>query len=195
MPSPIETMSLDGGWPCLDFINTVGARKPATSGELLETWSDVLTLTERLGLLPPAEIAAMRTMPDGELVQARALREQLYGIFSHYIATGKLVQDDLNAFNDLLLDTYANTELRMTESGVRRVVPDGIHLDKPLWLMVLSAQNLLLGDKLHRVKACDACGWLFLDTSKNGTRRWCNMAVCGSQVKARNWYQRKKSGG
>jgi predicted RNA-binding Zn ribbon-like protein len=49
-----------------------------------------------------------------------------------------------------------------------------------------------LSDKLERVKECPNCGWLFLDTTKNGKRRWCSMEDCGSNVKALEYYYRKK---
>jgi predicted RNA-binding Zn ribbon-like protein len=54
---------------------------------------------------------------------------------------------------------------------------------------------LLTSDKLSRVRQCQGenCTWLFLDTSKNHTRRWCEMKVCGNRVKARRHYERKRS--
>jgi predicted RNA-binding Zn ribbon-like protein len=58
--------------------------------------------------------------------------------------------------------------------------------------VIYSAYELLLADKLNRIKECTNCGWLFLDTTKNGTRRWCSMNTCGSIVKAKEWYHRNK---
>jgi predicted RNA-binding Zn ribbon-like protein len=60
--------------------------------------------------------------------------------------------------------------------------------------IVKSAADLLLSDMLDRVKQCegDPCGWLFLDTSRNRSRRWCSMEDCGNRAKARRFYQRKK---
>ncbi|MCB9048086.1 MAG: CGNR zinc finger domain-containing protein [Lewinellaceae bacterium] len=63
----------------------------------------------------------------------------------------------------------------------------------PLFRLLLLAEELLLQTKRWpRIRSCPSCGWLFLDTSKGGRRRWCNMQVCGSQVKARRWYHRNK---
>jgi predicted RNA-binding Zn ribbon-like protein len=63
----------------------------------------------------------------------------------------------------------------------------------PVWLIAHSALQLLLSDALARVRACgaDSCRWLFLDTSKNHTRRWCNMKVCGNRAKARRFQERR----
>jgi len=68
-------------------------------------------------------------------------------------------------------------------------------LERINWLIVRSAADLLTSDKLHDVRACSAedCRWLFLDISKNHSRRWCDMETCGNQAKARRHYRRKKS--
>jgi predicted RNA-binding Zn ribbon-like protein len=62
-----------------------------------------------------------------------------------------------------------------------------------VWLLALSAGELLMSQALQRVRACDAdsCRWLFLDTSRNHTRRWCDMKVCGNRMKARRFQARR----
>ena len=71
-------------------------------------------------------------------------------------------------------------------------------LDRPLWDVARSAIDVLTQDDLKRVKECpgaDDCGWLFYDTSKNASRRWCSMEGCGSRVKMRHQYARKRGMG
>jgi predicted RNA-binding Zn ribbon-like protein len=71
-------------------------------------------------------------------------------------------------------------------------------LDQMLWPLVRSAIELLTAPELRRVKVCPGlgdCGWLFLDTSKSGQRRWCSMESCGSRSKMRSYYVRSHSGG
>jgi predicted RNA-binding Zn ribbon-like protein len=65
------------------------------------------------------------------------------------------------------------------------------------WPVARSAAVLLVSEQLSRVRICDAdtCRWLFLDTSKSGRRRWCDMKVCGNRAKARRHYARTQSGG
>jgi predicted RNA-binding Zn ribbon-like protein len=60
--------------------------------------------------------------------------------------------------------------------------------------VVRAAAELLTSDELVRIRECgsDTCFWLFLDRSKNGTRRWGDMKVCGNRAKARRHYQREK---
>jgi predicted RNA-binding Zn ribbon-like protein len=59
--------------------------------------------------------------------------------------------------------------------------------------VVLAASELLTSDEMARVKRCPGCGWLFLDTSRNGMRRWCSMEDCGSEAKSKRQYERKRA--
>jgi predicted RNA-binding Zn ribbon-like protein len=66
----------------------------------------------------------------------------------------------------------------------------------PLHAVARALADLLTSPRLHRVGRCEGvgdCGWLFLDTTKNGSRRWCSMAGCGSRAKMRRYYARGKS--
>jgi predicted RNA-binding Zn ribbon-like protein len=60
--------------------------------------------------------------------------------------------------------------------------------------LIGAAMQLLCSADVHRVKACDGCGWLFLDTSRAGARRWCSMAMCGARHKMRRYHQRHTTG-
>jgi predicted RNA-binding Zn ribbon-like protein len=65
----------------------------------------------------------------------------------------------------------------------------------PVWLLALSAADLVTSESLARVSSCgaDSCRWLFLDTSRNHTRRWCDMKVCGNRMKARRFQARHEA--
>ena len=65
----------------------------------------------------------------------------------------------------------------------------------PLWVLAMSASDLLTSDAVDRVRECDnpECRWLFLDTSKNHTRRWCDMKLCGNRMKARRFKAHKRN--
>ena len=73
---------------------------------------------------------------------------------------------------------------------------DAPHLEQPLWPVARSAIELLTQGDLSRIKVCEnpyGCGWLFYDSSKNGSRRWCSMEGCGSQVKMRRQYAKRRA--
>jgi predicted RNA-binding Zn ribbon-like protein len=71
--------------------------------------------------------------------------------------------------------------------------PD-IEPQRPLWLLAIQTSGLLMSDDMTRLRACecDTCRWLFLDTSKNHSRRWCDMRVCGNRMKARRFQARRE---
>ena len=71
----------------------------------------------------------------------------------------------------------------------------GYGFDRMLWPVTRSAAELLVSGELSRVRTCanDTCGWLFMDTSKNRSRRWCDMNDCGNRAKARRHYARKRA--
>lgn len=192
MNNPIEEITLDGGWLCLDFANTVSTRKPAKGDEYLQMWGDFVLWVRRLGVLPEAEFQVWEKMPPGDMEEVRALREAIYELFDYHAKNGKIHPDHLETLNGFLHEVYMYTCIKVTDSGLQRGIFKKTYMEKPLWLIALSAESLLLSERLPRVKACDNCGWLFLDTSKNGARRWCNMSTCGSQTKAKAWYHRKK---
>lgn len=193
MPSRIEDITLDGGWLCLDFTNTVSGRKPVAGEDYLKTWDDYVLWVRRLAVLPEAEFAIWQKMPPGDMSEVRALREAIFDLFDHYAKTGTIHPAQLDTLNGFLHEVYMYTCIKMTDEGLQRGIFKKTYLEKPLWLIALSAESLLLSERLARVKACDNCGWLFLDTSKNGTRRWCNMYTCGSQSKSKAYYHRKKA--
>ena len=85
-------------------------------------------------------------------------------------------------------------ELVRRESGFV-LAWDGDHLERPLWPRAVSAVDLLRHGPLDRLKACEDCPWLFLDTSRNHSRRWCSMEDCGTRVKMRRYRARHATAG
>jgi predicted RNA-binding Zn ribbon-like protein len=63
-----------------------------------------------------------------------------------------------------------------------------------LWQIVHAAVALLTGPYASRIRSCasESCDWMFVDRSKRGNRRWCDMTVCGNRAKARRFYERRK---
>jgi predicted RNA-binding Zn ribbon-like protein len=69
-------------------------------------------------------------------------------------------------------------------------------LDRVSWVAAGAVIELLLSAEAERLRLCAShdCGWLFLDVSRNGRRRWCSMAACGNVEKARRFRSRAGSG-
>jgi predicted RNA-binding Zn ribbon-like protein len=171
---------------CLDFVNTVDPRKATPQEERLPDYAAVLDWARQAGIegSPLRPLVASRAHEE-----AIALRETLYAIFAAVARGGAPPADALRHLNDELA-----RRPRKIADGFAWEPAAG---DDVLAPIVWSAAELLTSGPLERVRECagddDTCGWLFLDTSRNGSRRWCDMRTCGNRAKARRHYRRAAS--
>jgi predicted RNA-binding Zn ribbon-like protein len=181
---------LVGNALCLDFANTVNKR-PAPDRDQLDSVPDLMHWAQ-VAKLPMATRVARRSTD--ELAAARDLREAIHRVFSN-VATGR---HPAAADLTIIMATYGDA---VVAAQPRRhdhrftldwAPPFGIRQIR--WAVGASAAQLLLEGPLDRIGECPSCGWLFLDTSRNGQRRWCSMAVCGAREKAQRHYQASKPG-
>jgi|SRR5271157_261720 len=187
---------------CLDFANTV-AWRGSEPAESLHGFADLLRWSESNGVLGgdgfdrvgrwsmkhPGEAAAM-------FQDAVALRETIYRIFFR-IAAGKAPDArDVGEVNRALERAPARRVLVHADKGFGwRLDPDARSAAALLAPVLWSAGDLLVSPDAARLRHCsnDKCLWLFLDESKNGSRRWCSMQACGNRAKAHRHYLRQKS--
>jgi predicted RNA-binding Zn ribbon-like protein len=197
----IRTITFDGGCACFDFVNTVDQRLTTPVREYLRSYDDMLVLSERLGLLPRETLAALgayATRHPGEAEEVRAgivrVRENLYALFAAVAAGKPVEQGVLAAFNHDLGMVFSRLRFGNAAGTLQlalEMAPDDLYL--PLRLALRSACDLLTNHPPSRIKSCPSCSWLFLDASKNNTRRWCDMQACGSNDKAKRYYHRKRN--
>ncbi len=122
-----------------------------------------------------------------------AIRENLYAIFSAIAAETTPDQVAISTFNQHLAEALSQVTLDFQDSNFfLQVAVKETELEGPVKLILYSAYQTLTQQDRTRMKECAECGWLFLDTTKNGKRQWCNPAYCGSTSKARRYYHRKK---
>ncbi len=193
-------------WTCLEFTRTVGWAERDRSDDELTSYEALVGWAHKQATLGTAESRRLRRRAAAEtraaarvFRQAIDLRGLLYRIFSA-VGTGSApAKADLHALNALLPD--ANRRLRLVRRG-RGFIWDWQDdpepaLDRVLWPIIRSAAQLLIADELSRLKLCDAddCGWLFVDGSRNRSRRWCDMSDCGNRAKARRYRERQREGG
>ena len=103
----------------------------------------------------------------------------------------------LEILNEELAGAMARSQVVPTDSGFTWLWAEGGKaLDCVLWPIARSAADLLTEGPLLAIRRCEGrgCGWLFLDTSRNRTRRWCDMRICGNRAKARRHHERMKAG-
>jgi predicted RNA-binding Zn ribbon-like protein len=191
-----------GGLLCLDFTNTVEDRPSDHPRELLNSYSDLVSWSQQARILEDQEAQqlleeAARRPAEASIVLQRAvvLREAIYRLFKAVAQDASAEGDALVLLNAAIADTMTHAQIVPGTASFTWgwAVNEG-DLDRILWPVVQSAADLLTSDELDIVRICasDDCDWLFLDTSKNHSRRWCDMKTCGNRAKARRHYSHKK---
>lgn len=195
---------LDGESVALDFANTWEDRSTSASDKL-GGYADLVTFAAAAGIVDPPQAEALaargRDRPAAAakaMAAAVALREALYRIFSGLAAGSGPEAPDL----ERLSTTVARAAKRLglePEGGAFAWRWRGLEssLEAPLAAIAWSAAKLLTGGDLGRLRECDGtrCNWLFLDRSRNRSRRWCSMESCGNRAKARRHYRRTRATG
>lgn len=191
------------GWLALDFANTAEWHASAHPEEKLTGYDKLVDWAKGHGVLTAAGARSLReqaakrpTEAHSVLEKSIELREAIYHILSDRVRKMPLRASDLQVLNRAVADMMAHSRIVMTGTkGFAWGWDDGHEgLDSMLWSVVRSSVELLTSDdKLERVGECAderGCGWLFVDTSKNKSRRWCDMGDCGNRAKARRHYQK-----
>jgi predicted RNA-binding Zn ribbon-like protein len=187
---------------CLEFVNTVSERWGSNSHEWLSSYANLAAWAHLAGLLSADQARALLTQAEStpnaaEAVLHRALdlRDAIYRLVSAHAAGQPMATADIARLNREIPNAFQRLRLARDEDHLAwRWPEDPAELDAFLWPVVRSAAELLTSPDLERTGECDnpTCGWLYLDTSKNHSRRWCDMASCGNTAKARSFYQRKR---
>jgi len=205
VPPAIEYV---GGDPSLDLVNTVDWCETGPANERLTSYERLLDWAEGARVLLPNEARALRRRAgerpheaDEALAAARAVRSSLHDLF-HQVAGGELSPATEREFDDRLASALARLGIATRESGARpahglrwRWRGADERLDSPLWPVVWSAARLLTSRESDRIRVCAGpdCGWTYVDRSRNGFRRWCQMRTCGTAAKSER--RRRKNRG
>lgn len=196
---------LSGGALCLDFANTGPDRKaPETREEHLKSYADLLSWAVQSGELSIADArrlqAAANHSPakaNAVLRKARELRQVVFDVFRAIAAQRAPATADLDVLNRYWKSAASHRGIAHSGGNFQRVwvMDEGDELERPLWPVTASAEELLTSGEVSLVRECgaDTCSWLFLDHSRNKSRRWCDMKTCGNRAKAKRHYERAKS--
>jgi predicted RNA-binding Zn ribbon-like protein len=186
----------------LNFVNTVGGLRgdpPSPEEELLETYEDLATWCARLGVVSEREAGSLRAAARRDEKAARRalrraieLRELLYSIF-RALADGQDPPGELlDRLRDAERDALADAHLFRSRETLEWTWPAPRELADPLRPIAHAAVELLTGGPLDRLKSCANCRWLFLDQSRNHSRRWCSMDECGIQMKHARFVEKRR---
>jgi predicted RNA-binding Zn ribbon-like protein len=185
---------------CLDFTNTaswIGGRQTTEHlhevRDLLRWCAESAIITRQTALTLSDEAERDPARWSCVLTEAKELRENIYGLF-FALSQGKTpLPKDLRLLNQTLDRTPVSLEVRRTKKAFScQRKAGGTEFTQLLGPVLWSVVELLTSENIEQVKCCasDTCGWLFLDTSKNHSRRWCDMADCGSRAKAKRYYKK-----
>ena len=191
------------GWLCLDFANTVDWHASENPVESLNKYADLIEWSAKRGIISgDAKDVLLRKSEEkpveAEAVveKAREIRENIYQILSDTVHGKPIKIADLKGFNRALAGTLSHSRLASNERGLRWDWDSSSDkLDSIIWPVVKSAVDLMTSGAMKRVGQCadeKGCGWLFWDSSRNRSRRWCDMKDCGNRAKVRRFYARSK---
>lgn len=192
-----------GGRLCLDFANTVHSFYAEENRDELKSYADLVAWARQAGVVTEREArrllreaTAHPLKAKAALERAKALRSAIFKIFAAVAAERAPARDDLLVLNSVLAEALAHA--RVVAAGGEGFVwgwAEEDTLDQVLWPVARSAADLLTSDELSRTRECggESCTWLFMDTSKNRSRRWCDMKGCGNRAKSRRHYERTRT--
>jgi predicted RNA-binding Zn ribbon-like protein len=195
-------LELVGERLCLDFVNTATARGLAGHRDYLDSHGELLAWGRHAGVISAKQArrlsqAASRS-PQAAVEALHAavlLRETLYRLLISSVRGSRPAAADLACLNEV------HRQACLRRAVIRREAVyewgwefEASDLEAVLWPVAGSAAELLTSPDLIRLRQCagPGCQWLFLDLSKNGSRRWCSMALCGSRMKSRRFYRRTR---
>jgi len=184
----------------IEFANTLAWRGSAPT-ESLHAIGDVLDWLASTNAMPARAVAELHKWFEAHpahsatvFSDAIEIREALYRLLHRVASASGPASEDLRLLNRALSDAAPRAVIDHADRGLGwRIAaqPSAAGILAPvLW----SAADILVGPDSARVRQCanERCLWLFLDDSKNGTRRWCSMQSCGNRAKAHRHYLRQK---
>lgn len=192
----IGEISLLGGHPALDFVNTVDSRGEQWGPDFLNSYGDLVSWAKRLDVIDGEEERTLLMLAkkspseaERELIRARELRETLHRIFLTEAGDEPVRMKDLELLNDTVRHAQEQRSLAIINGSVEWRQSPADNLDTILTRISWLSASLLTSRGRRPIRACEGpnCGWLFLDLSRNGHRRWCSDKTCGSHARVRKF--------
>jgi predicted RNA-binding Zn ribbon-like protein len=199
---PFSPGDLVAGHTALDLVNTVTARNTPTPRDWLDgyprllEWAKLANVAEeKVLVLLGKQAADSLDDAEGALARLKQFREALHTAYGALIAGKRLPQPILDEIDAIRREAHSRSRLEYSEGRVAvRASLERSGLDLIRDCIVGSAVELLRSLPTDRARVCrgEACGWLFIDSSKGGQRVWCDMAVCGNAAKTRRHQENTK---
>jgi predicted RNA-binding Zn ribbon-like protein len=201
--APVSEHDLLGGRLALDFVNTVEPRTGSGQRDFLPDYAALAAWMAHSGGVTADEARRLGSAASADAIRAAAvwrraidLREALYRIVLAVAEGHRPAPRDLAALSRAFSRAQRHAMLTADGTEIRWSWDSPADLERPLWEMAKSAIEILTTDDASRLGVCrhgiDGCGWVYLDATKNGSRRWCGMPDCGTRAKARRLTERRR---
>jgi predicted RNA-binding Zn ribbon-like protein len=198
----MASLRLDGGHLALDFVNTLGGSwepPPDPHAEHLRSYGDLLAWSVRTGVLEEGAAERLWRAADSRragrvLEEAIDQREEAYAVLRALAEGREPPAEGLRGIEEKGRAALESAHLEPASDGSFRwswEASDDLRL--PLRPLAWATVELLGEGPLDRMKRCSGCRWLFLDQSKNRSRHWCSMEVCGTDAKKRRYVERRRA--
>lgn len=199
----ISEHDLLGGRLALDFVNTVEPRIGAEQRDYLPDYSALADWSAHSGTVTANEADALRLAASADVDRgaavwrrAIAMREALYRLVLAAAESRSPQPPDLEVLTRAFARAQQHAMLTANGGEIRWRWDSAVDLERPLWEIARSAVEILTTDDAGRLGVCrhgtDGCGWVFVDATKNRSRRWCGMADCGTRAKSRRLTERRR---
>ena len=198
LPAGIRELPIVAGHLALDFANTVDDPLGPQRFDHIADYQRLLAWSQRVGLLTAGAAAELRQAADDQpraaaaaIRRAHSLRAALNETFGS-LADGEMPAAGWELLRSFVVAAVQNARVTTTTATSRASLRwDFTEPESPLWPVAEAAYSLLTGRELSRLKRCVGCPWLFLDRSKNQSRRWCSMEFCGTDEKMRRYFTKR----
>jgi predicted RNA-binding Zn ribbon-like protein len=198
----ITKSSATGRWLCLLFCNTVENYRLEKLDDFLPDFDSWVKWSARHGLISAQEGAALSVWGEAHagaasraLEEAKELRVRLFRLLSAHAGGDPAPPNELSFLNRQMASALGHLKLHPANDALRLGFEDKLSPERLMWPIVYSAASLLTDPQNERLRRCggDKCTWLFIDQSKNHSRRWCDMKVCGNRAKSRAHYRKTRA--
>jgi predicted RNA-binding Zn ribbon-like protein len=193
-----ETWPRIGGHVVLDFVNTVGGLPSTADDDAIATYEQLLlwselseTITSEHARRLEKRARRSRAQADEALRDAHALRRDLYALLDGLRTGSDTVDRDWKVVRPRLVSAMEHASPSVDGQSVRWSWAHDADLAAPLHPIALAAGELMTSEDLALVRRCGRCRFLFLDRSRNHSRRWCNMRTCGFADKVERQLERR----
>jgi len=215
MPAPPPSLSYGpdlpfkyvGGDPSLDLVDTVDWTERGLEADRLTSYERLTRWAEGAGVVTARAAEQLRLGAEARpreatraLAAARRVRSVLQRVFAD-VAAGERSGAAFDDFDRELADALRPLHLAPADGPHAGHEPlrwawrgTGERLESLLWPVIWGAAALLTSPEAKRIRVCagPSCGWMYVDRSRNGLRRWCQMESCGTQAKSRRRSERAR---